>query len=94
MSTESNAWSGTPDTHGQLGESRLRLPDVVAQSFGFMGPVFGVAFLIRSLLVPERPVKARESPLRSRNHRCTRNPCAGERDRTLCATYPRLRSSL
>jgi len=46
MSTESNAWSGTPGTHGQLGESRLRLPDVVAQSFGFMGPVFGVAFLI------------------------------------------------
>ncbi len=32
--------------HGQLGETRLRLPDVVAQSFGFMGPVFGVAFLL------------------------------------------------
>lgn len=43
MSTESGA---SPGSHGQLGESRLRLPDVVAQSFGFMGPVFGVAFLI------------------------------------------------
>src|SRR5882762_7839868 len=46
MGTESNPSSGTPGTHGQLGENHLRLPDVVAQSVGFMGPVFGVAFLV------------------------------------------------
>jgi amino acid transporter len=31
---------------GQLGEHNLRLPDVVAQSIGFMGPVFSIAFLL------------------------------------------------
>ena len=30
----------------QLGERRLHLPDVVAQSVGFLGPVFSSAFLI------------------------------------------------
>ena len=44
MTAESDA-SGSV-RHGRLGETRLRLPDVVAQSFGFMGPVFGVAFLL------------------------------------------------
>jgi amino acid transporter len=44
MSAESAAPG--PAGHGKLGETRLRLPDVVAQSFGFMGPVFGVAFLL------------------------------------------------
>jgi len=30
----------------ELGEHHLKFPDVIAQSFGFMGPVFSVAFLM------------------------------------------------
>jgi hypothetical protein len=32
----------------RLGSKVLRLPDVIAQSVGFMGPVFSSAFVLRS----------------------------------------------
>jgi amino acid transporter len=35
-----------PEAYEKLGVKRLSLPDVVAQSVGFMGPVFSAAFLI------------------------------------------------
>jgi amino acid transporter len=41
-----SAQSGRGAQSGELGERNLRLPDVVAQSIGFMGPVFSVAFLL------------------------------------------------
>jgi amino acid transporter len=41
-----SAHNGQGPQSGQLGEHHLRLPDAVAQSIGFMGPVFSVAFLI------------------------------------------------
>src|SRR5215467_10087632 len=34
------------DSYERLGPRRLRLPDVIAQSVGFMGPVFSAAFVI------------------------------------------------
>jgi amino acid transporter len=38
--------STTTDGYERLGSRRLSLPDVVAQSVGFLGPVFSAAFLI------------------------------------------------
>ncbi len=38
--------AGGRESYEQLGERRLSLPDVVAQSVGFLGPVFSAAFLI------------------------------------------------
>lgn len=38
--------STTPPAEGRLGAGKLRLPDVIAQSVGFMGPVFSSAFVI------------------------------------------------
>jgi len=35
-----------PDSYERLGAKRLSLPDVIAQSVGFMGPVFSSAFVI------------------------------------------------
>ena len=43
---ETQGGSPTPGTYEHLGERRLSLPDVVAQSVGFLGPVFSSAFLI------------------------------------------------
>jgi hypothetical protein len=34
------------EPYERLGARRLALPDVIAQSVGFMGPVFAAAFLI------------------------------------------------
>ena len=38
--------AGAPADRERLGTGKLRLPDVVAQSVGFMGPVFSSAFVI------------------------------------------------
>ncbi|MHB1931320.1 MAG: hypothetical protein ACYCUG_18165, partial [Acidimicrobiales bacterium] len=38
--------AGHHPTYDELGGRKLRLPDVVAQSVGFMGPVFSSAFVI------------------------------------------------
>ncbi len=38
--------AAAPDAEGDLGARKLRLLDVVAQSVGFMGPVFSSAFVI------------------------------------------------
>ena len=34
----------------RLGGKRLKLPDVIAQSVGFMGPVFSSAFIIPAIV--------------------------------------------
>ena len=51
----------------RLGEAKLSLVDVIAQSVGFMGPVFSAAFLIPLIVGSERrPPRARALPRRCR----------------------------